>query len=95
MKYLLYGHSPNVPLILTFGRWVRHRIAGHLTPIGGRLLWLSRQQPARAVAAYVLLILGLVMQLLLLLVAAYMVDLSLSLMELWAELARKHLELTL
>jgi hypothetical protein len=26
--------------------------------------------------------------------AAYVIDLSISLMELWAELARKHLELT-
>ena len=41
------------------------------------------------------LLLGLVMQGILILTAAYLVDLALSLMELWAELARKHLELTL
>ena len=39
--------------------------------------------------------LGLALQLVLLLVLGYMVDLCISLMELWAELARKHLELTL
>jgi hypothetical protein len=38
---------------------------------------------------------GLVVQMGLVLTAAYLVDLSLSLMELWADLARKHLELTL
>jgi hypothetical protein len=38
---------------------------------------------------------GLVGQGLLLLTAAYLIDLSVSLMELWAELARKHLEITL
>jgi len=40
-------------------------------------------------------LLGLVTQAVMLLVAAYLCDLALSLMELWADLARKHLELTL
>jgi hypothetical protein len=43
----------------------------------------------------VLLLAGLVMQVVMLLTAAYLVDLSVSLAELWAELARKHLEITL
>ena len=43
----------------------------------------------------VLLCVGFLGQMVLLLLAAYLVDLSVSLMELWAELARKHLELTL
>jgi hypothetical protein len=38
---------------------------------------------------------GLVVQGALILTAAYLVDLSVSLMELWADLARKHLEITL
>lgn len=42
----------------------------------------------------ILLLLALMGQAVLLLTAAYLVDLSVSLMELWAELARKHLELT-
>jgi hypothetical protein len=50
---------------------------------------------ARATAHTILLLVGLVGQALLLLMGAYLVDLSVSLMELWAELARKHLELTL
>lgn len=95
MKYLPYGHSHNVSLLLTFWRLLRQRIAGHLAPMCGRLFWLCRQELTKRIAGYVLLLLGLVMQVLLLLVVAYMVDLCLSLMELWAELARKHLELTL
>jgi hypothetical protein len=35
------------------------------------------------------------MQVVLLFVVAYLIDLGISLMELWAELAQKHLELTL
>lgn len=43
----------------------------------------------------ILLLVGLLMQCVLLLCIGYMIDLSVSLMELWAELARKHLELTI
>jgi hypothetical protein len=49
----------------------------------------------RRVAAYLAVLLGLVCQVVLLMLAAYLVDLGVSLMELWAELARKHLELTM
>lgn len=44
------------------------------------------------VAVLVLALLG---EIVLTLTVAYLIDLSVSLMELWAELARKHLELTL
>lgn len=43
----------------------------------------------------VLVILGSVLQLVLALLTWYLTDLAISLMEVWAELARKHLELTL
>ena len=56
-------------------------------------VWRS-QHGRRAVHTSVVL-LGLVTQAVMLLVAAYLCDLALSLMELWADLARKHLELTL
>lgn len=62
-----------------------------LARLGGLFRWLQRQ----GVLQTALLALGLVLQVLLILTAAYVVDLALSLMELWAELARKHLELTL
>lgn len=95
MKYLPYGHSPNTSLILVVGRLLRQRIAGHLAPMCGRLFRLSRQPATRRIAGYLLLALGLVLQLVLTLVVMELIDLSISLMELWAELARKHLEITL
>lgn len=49
----------------------------------------------RAVWAAVLLLVGLVVQVVIISVVWELVDLSISLMEVWAELARKHLELTL
>lgn len=52
-------------------------------------------QRARRLAAYLVCALALVVQGVLLLMVAYLCDLSISLMELWADLARKHLEITL
>jgi phenylalanyl-tRNA synthetase beta subunit len=40
-------------------------------------------------------LLGLLGEIALMLTTAYLIDLAVSLMELWAELARKHMELTL
>jgi hypothetical protein len=64
-----------------------------------RVLTLLRtvcQSPrARRAVQTCLLLVGLVGQAVSLLTLAYLCDLSLSLMELWDELARKHLELTL
>lgn len=60
-----------------------------------RLRGLFSSQRGRQLVATLLLLLGLVVQGVLLLTVAYLVDLSVSLMELWALLARKHLELTL
>lgn len=60
-----------------------------------RLAHLLSSPLVRVVSVRVLLLLGLVLQGALVLTAAYLIDLSVSLMELWAELARKHLELTL
>lgn len=60
-----------------------------------RLAHLFSSPLVRAMSVRVLLLLGLVLQGALILTAAYLVDLSVSLMELWAELARKHLELTM
>lgn len=72
----------------------------------GLLIVALRQLLARAGAALsperrastvgvVLLLVGLVVQVVLASLAGYLVDLSLSLVELWADLARKHLEITL
>lgn len=60
-----------------------------------RLANLCRSHQCRVLVAYLLVLVGLVVQGLLLLTAAYLIDLAVSLMELWADLARKHLEITL
>lgn len=61
----------------------------------GQLHRLAQTAAVRLLIGRLLLCMAMVVQVVLLLVVAYMVDLSISLMELWAELARKHLELTL
>lgn len=72
---------------------------GLLYVVGGQLLaraghlWNSHHSQKLLHTA--LAVVGLVVQMVLLLVAAYMVDLCISLMELWADLAQKHLEITL
>jgi len=60
-----------------------------------RLVALLRSPRSRAALHICLLGVGIVGQVVLMLTAAYLIDLSVSLMELWAELARKHLEITL
>lgn len=71
---------------------VRERVAGILPPRGlrpfVRLGW------KRFVLAVVLLA-GLAGELVLMFLVWQLVDLTLDLMEVWAELARKHLEITL
>lgn len=65
---------------------------------GKYLNWLAsltRHPRTRTIVHTILLVAGVVVQGVLLLMAAYLCDLALSLMELWAELARKHLEITL
>jgi hypothetical protein len=59
-----------------------------------RLAHLTRSPRLRRLVHGLLLVVGIVVQGVMLLTIAYLCDLSISLMELWAELARKHLELT-
>lgn len=85
-------------------RWARlppvwKQWRGLLFVLIGRWLALvarvGRSHRVRASVAYLLIAVGLVSQLVLLLVAGYLIDLSLSLMNVWTDLARKHLEITL
>lgn len=64
--------------------------AGHLRAVAGLFRLLVRA----VTVGRVLLVVGVLVQVVLLLSACYVIDLAVSLMELWAELARKHLELT-
>jgi hypothetical protein len=71
---------------------VSERVAGHPAPRGCRpfvrLHW-------KGLALWLMLLVGLVVQVIVVALAWQLVDLSISLMEIWAELARKHLEIIL
>lgn len=85
-----YHARPNPQLSIA-----RKRLAVVVRQLLPRLAHLFSSPLVRAMSVRVLLLLGLVLQGALILTAAYLIDLSVSLMELWAELARKHLELTM
>jgi hypothetical protein len=95
MKYLVYGHTASTALLQAMWRAVYRRVASLIAP--------NRERPHRAInhrrwtrwIPLVVLCLSLAVQALLIVLVGELVDLSISLMELWAELARKHLELTL
>lgn len=59
------------------------------------LIKLVRDPSAKRAAVLASVLVGLLVQVGLVLVSMYLIDLTISLCELWADLARKHLELTL
>lgn len=59
------------------------------------VLRVLRSHNARSIAGAAAVCLGLAVQMGLCFTAMYLIDLSISLFGLWADLARKHLELTL
>lgn len=95
MSYLKYGHDRAVSLLRLCWLSVYHLTARMLSPMQNRARGTRRPQLWTSIAGAVVLVLAFVAQLLALMYLGYLVDLCLSLMELWAELARKHLELTL
>jgi len=77
------------------GTWRLGLWAQRVGQLLAQLAHVAHKRPARQALHIFLIVLGFCVQGALLLAAGYLVDLSVSLMELWAELARKHLELTL
>jgi hypothetical protein len=73
----------------------RGLLAVELSRVVALAMRATQSRMVHLITMRLLLCLGLVIQLGLVLLAGYLVDLSISLMDLWAELARKHLELTL
>lgn len=75
-------------------RWTlaRRRL---LSPTASAAFRALTGHTGRRWAALCGILLGLVIQAAMIMTAAYLIDLCISLMELWAELARKHLEITL
>lgn len=92
MKYLIYGHRSVPPLVVVVFRFLREAIGRRLSS-GTRRPALSpeRRQFLWRLAA----IIALVVQVVLIVLVQQLVDLSLDLMEVWAELAAKHLEIVL
>ena len=91
MSQLKYQHQSSKTLAGSWIRWAAHRQAAHASPKHSRPVvfpLVSRILTWAAVVA------GIGAQLLLLWLAGELVDLYVSAVELWAELARKHLELT-
>jgi hypothetical protein len=92
MKQLLYRHLNLPPLVAVWYRLI-HELVGRLLLD----LWAGRRMTPRrrrclAVAGVVV---SLGIQIVLIILVQQLVDLCISLMEVWAELAAKHLEITL
>jgi hypothetical protein len=92
MKHLLYLHQSVPPMVVAVHRVLRELIGRRLnsgtrrpalSPAGHRALW--------RVAG----IIALAVQIVLVLLVQQLVELSILLMEVWAELAAKHLEISL
>lgn len=92
MKHLVYLHEQLRPHILVMFAWILRGVTHWLVPLAGRLS-LIRRRPG--LLRWVAVILSLVVQAVMLYTLAQLVELSISLMEVWAELAAKHLEITL
>jgi hypothetical protein len=94
MIHLFRPHEPVNGASPPVGTWQGHRWADELRQLLAQLAQLTRSPRLRRLVHGLLLVVGIVVQGVMLLTIAYLCDLSISLMELWAELARKHLELT-
>lgn len=95
MNQLPYGHTRNVSLARGILGMLWRTTAHTVPPMVAWAVRVWKNPRARQMATLIMLLVGLLVQLGLVLLAGYLVDLSLSLMDLWVELARKHLELTM
>lgn len=92
MKHLMYVHRNLRPLISVVSGLVYQWVAGRLkVPLrAGR-----RRLPWRRLATIAAVIITLVIEAIMLVMLAQLVDLCISLMEVWTELAAKHLGIML
>ena len=90
-----YGHQNTRSLLNLAWDWCYGLVRRMLSPMQTRWMIEGRRRVLWKALGVASILLGLAAEIILVLVTCYLVDLSLSLMELWAELARKHLELTL
>jgi hypothetical protein len=92
MKLLRYAHAPLESLL---GASVRLWIQVARRVLAKVLAVSSTRRPRGKVIATIAGVLGVLMQLVLVFLVWYLADLCILLMEVWAELAAKHLEITL
>jgi len=92
MKYLRYAHEACRPLLAEIHSRVYRWVVGRLA--SPRHAGRRRFNP-RVLVTVLAVLLALVAESVMLWLLAYMIDLCISLMELWAELAAKHLEIVL
>lgn len=92
MKLIRYTHEP-LRSLLAFSL---KALTGAARRVLAQVLAVSctRRPPAKVIA-WVGLLLGALMQVVLVCLVWYLVDLCIALMEVWAELAAKHLQITL
>jgi hypothetical protein len=95
MKYLSAAHR-RILTVCRLAVLLARRVQSVPRPqTWGWLAGISRSRMVYLITMRLLLLVGLVVQVVLLFVAGYLIDLGISLMELWADLARRHLEITM
>lgn len=92
MAFIKYTHGP-LQSLLVFS--LKTLVAAARRVLAQVLAVSCTRRPSAKVIAWVGLILGALMQIALVCLVWYLVDLCIALMEVWAELAAKHLEITL
>jgi hypothetical protein len=92
MKLIRYTHEP-LRSLLSFSLKVCTGAARRV--LAKVLAGLHTRRPRGKTIALAGMVVGALMQVVLVLLVWYLVDLCISLMEVWAELAAKHLEITL
>lgn len=95
MAHLSSQQKPPLATSPPVGTWRRPQLTAKLHQWLAPLVVACRSRRCRVVVHTALILLGLVVQAAMLLTAAYLIDLAISLMELWAELAQQHLRITL
>lgn len=91
MKNLVYLHEQLRPHILVMFAWIHRAVTHWLVSLVGRLSLIRRRPGLLRWGAVVI---ALVVQGVMLYLLAGLVELCILLMEVWAELAAKHVEIT-
>lgn len=92
MKHLVYLHQNLRPHIQVLFSWIHGQVTHWLTPLAGRLSLTGRRL---TILRWAGVLITLIAQAVMLYTLAQLIELVIDLFEVWAELAAKHLEITL